>query len=199
MSSDRSKFTFHNPFGKQRGSGDQQQKSQEEDARNVIATTGDAAPTGALGMTSSTSQQADQMMNTNSKNMAMPPSPQQHQHFPSSMGQVLGGQGNIQVSTGQPSMNMDMSANILSSSPGDTLMDDENQSPGGPTLDRRDRRASREWDASQVPPSQFQRRKGSIFATPSSRDGQVSGADRDKAYHDKLKEKGWHLPRKNSN
>ncbi|KAF2019952.1 hypothetical protein BU24DRAFT_419558 [Aaosphaeria arxii CBS 175.79] len=55
----------------------------------------------------------------------------------------------------------------------------------------KDRRESREWDAAKVPPSQFQRRKGSIYATPSSRDGHVKGSDRDKAYHDKLKEKGW--------
>jgi len=52
------------------------------------------------------------------------------------------------------------------------------------------RRMSREWDASKVPPSQFQKRKGSIYSTPSSRDGHVHGAgERDKAYHDKLKEK----------
>jgi len=55
------------------------------------------------------------------------------------------------------------------------------------------RRMSREWDASKVPPSQFQKRKGSIYSTPSSRDGLVHGAgERDKAYFDKLKEKGWH-------
>ncbi|KAF2458847.1 hypothetical protein BDY21DRAFT_195656 [Lineolata rhizophorae] len=54
-----------------------------------------------------------------------------------------------------------------------------------------DRRMSREWDAAKVPPSQFQKRKGSIYSTPSSRDGHVKGSTRDKAYHDKLKEKGW--------
>ncbi|KAF2703348.1 hypothetical protein K504DRAFT_451846 [Pleomassaria siparia CBS 279.74] len=54
-----------------------------------------------------------------------------------------------------------------------------------------DRRMSKEWDASKVPPSRFQRREGSIYSTPSSRDGHVSDASRDKAYHDKLKEKGW--------
>jgi len=52
------------------------------------------------------------------------------------------------------------------------------------------RRTSKEWDASKVPPSQFQKRKGSIYATPSSRDAHTSG-ERDKAYFDKLKEKGW--------
>lgn len=52
-----------------------------------------------------------------------------------------------------------------------------------------DRRMSREWDASKVPPSQFQRRKGSIYSTPNSRDGHVKGAARDQAYWDKLKEK----------
>ncbi|KAK7187662.1 hypothetical protein DPSP01_004499 [Paraphaeosphaeria sporulosa] len=54
-----------------------------------------------------------------------------------------------------------------------------------------DRRLSREWDASKVPPSQFQRPQGSIFATPSTRDGHVGGADRDQKYWDKMKEKGW--------
>ena len=44
-------------------------------------------------------------------------------------------------------------------------------------------------DASKVPPSQFQRRKGSVFSTPSSRDSQHNNAERDKAYHEKLKEK----------
>lgn len=44
-------------------------------------------------------------------------------------------------------------------------------------------------DASKVPPSQFQRRKGSIYSTPQSRDGHIAGKDRDKAYHDKVKEK----------
>jgi len=53
------------------------------------------------------------------------------------------------------------------------------------------RRESREWDASKVPPSQFQRRKGSIYSTPSSRDGHVKGSSRDQAYWEKLKEKGW--------
>jgi hypothetical protein len=57
----------------------------------------------------------------------------------------------------------------------------------------RNRRMSREWDASKVPPSQFQKRKGSIYSTPGSRDSQHGDKNRDKAYHDKLKEKGWKL------
>ena len=44
-------------------------------------------------------------------------------------------------------------------------------------------------DASKVPPSQFQRRKGSIYSTPSSRDSQHNNKERDQAYHEKLKEK----------
>ena len=45
-------------------------------------------------------------------------------------------------------------------------------------------------DASKVPPSQFQKRKGSVFSTPSSRDSHTSkGKERDQGYHDKLKEK----------
>lgn len=47
-------------------------------------------------------------------------------------------------------------------------------------------------DAAQTLPSQFQRRKGSVFATPNSRDAHVdSGKTRDKSFHDKLKEKVW--------
>lgn len=42
-----------------------------------------------------------------------------------------------------------------------------------PSSPKRDRRMSREWDASKVPPSQFQKRKGSIYSTPSSRDGHI--------------------------
>ncbi|EEH40379.2 hypothetical protein PAAG_02434 [Paracoccidioides lutzii Pb01] len=52
-----------------------------------------------------------------------------------------------------------------------------------------DRRMSKEWDASKVPPSRFQRREGSIFSTSSSRDSHLSRKDRDSAFHAKLKEK----------
>ncbi|TFA97519.1 hypothetical protein CCMA1212_010762 [Trichoderma ghanense] len=37
----------------------------------------------------------------------------------------------------------------------------------------RDQAADRSSDAAKVPPSRFQKRKGSIYATPSSRDGHV--------------------------
>jgi len=40
-------------------------------------------------------------------------------------------------------------------------------------LAQRDRRMSKEWDASKVPPSRFQKREGSIHATPASRDGHI--------------------------
>lgn len=53
----------------------------------------------------------------------------------------------------------------------------------------KDRRLSKEWDASKVPPSRFQRRQGSIYSTPNSRDGHVKDSSRDKAYFDKLREK----------
>lgn len=53
----------------------------------------------------------------------------------------------------------------------------------------KDRRMSKEWDAAKVPPSRFQRREGSIYSTPASRDAHVKGSSRDKAYFDKLKEK----------
>ncbi|KAI1499382.1 hypothetical protein F5X99DRAFT_411151 [Biscogniauxia marginata] len=45
-----------------------------------------------------------------------------------------------------------------------------------PTTERkssRDYSNTDEWDASKTPPSRFQKRKGSIYATPSSRDGHV--------------------------
>lgn len=44
-------------------------------------------------------------------------------------------------------------------------------------------------DASKTPPSRFQQRKGSIYATPGSRDGHVDkNADRDVGFHEKVKE-----------
>jgi hypothetical protein len=45
-------------------------------------------------------------------------------------------------------------------------------------------------DASKTPPSRFQKRKGSIFAVPGSRDGHV---DRNYAtkFHEKHAEKGY--------
>ena len=43
-------------------------------------------------------------------------------------------------------------------------------------------------DASKVPPSRFQKREGSIYATPGSRDGHVEKNTR-KAFAEKLKEK----------
>ncbi|KAI9759746.1 MAG: hypothetical protein M4579_002131 [Chaenotheca gracillima] len=55
---------------------------------------------------------------------------------------------------------------------------------------KRDRRMSKEWDASKVPPSRFQKREGSIYATPGSRDGHVQ-KNNQQAYEDKLKSKGW--------
>jgi len=55
---------------------------------------------------------------------------------------------------------------------------------------KKDRRMSKEWDASKVPPSRFQKREGSIYATPGSRDGHVE-RNTQTAYHEKLKEKKW--------
>ncbi|KAL7906653.1 hypothetical protein GGI35DRAFT_482056 [Trichoderma velutinum] len=51
----------------------------------------------------------------------------------------------------------------------------------------KDRRLSDEWDAAKVPPSRFQKRKGSIYATPSSRDGHVDKNYAEK-YHAKIAE-----------
>ncbi|KAI9800296.1 MAG: hypothetical protein M1833_003410 [Piccolia ochrophora] len=63
-------------------------------------------------------------------------------------------------------------------------------SPTSGGFPRKDRRESKEWDASKVPPSRFQKREGSIYATPGSRDGHV-GKNKQQGYKDKLKEKGW--------
>jgi len=45
-------------------------------------------------------------------------------------------------------------------------------------------------DASKVPPSRFQKRKGSVYAVPASRDGHVDNNYAHK-FHEKLAEKGW--------
>jgi len=55
---------------------------------------------------------------------------------------------------------------------------------------KQDRSMSKEWDASKVPPSRFQKREGSIYATPGSRDGHVDRNQQTK-YLEKLKEKKW--------
>lgn len=198
------KLTFRNPFGKP--SSNDQKQGQQQSQHDMMAEDGGTAPGAGSGTSPTTAQPSDRMMDNNSNNNSMkmdkntPPSPRQHQHFPrSSIGSGGSGeQRGVRVAT-SPTTTMDPNSNILSSSPGgDVLMDDDSRVAGGPPMEKLDRRMSREWDASQVPPSQFQRRRGSIFATPNSRDGKVAGADRDKAYHDKLKEKGWQVPRKNS-
>jgi len=74
------------------------------------------------------------------------------------------------------------------------ITDDGGESP---TLEgNKARRMSKEWDASKVPPSQFQKRKGSIYAVPSSRDSHSQNNERDKAYFEKIKEKGWNVLKK---
>ncbi|RPA77013.1 hypothetical protein BJ508DRAFT_175612 [Ascobolus immersus RN42] len=55
----------------------------------------------------------------------------------------------------------------------DAVIDGDDDGEIAP-LSKRDRRMSREWDASQTPPSRFQKVEGSIFATPASRDGHVA-------------------------
>ncbi|KAM3536142.1 hypothetical protein MY4038_000608 [Beauveria bassiana] len=59
--------------------------------------------------------------------------------------------------------------------------------PVDATAPKQDRRLSDEWDAAKVPPSRFQKRKGSIYATPSSRDGHVDRNYQEK-YHAKIAE-----------
>lgn len=63
-------------------------------------------------------------------------------------------------------------------------------SKSSPVLDSSptsDRRGSAEWDASKVPPSRFQKRKGSIYAVPGSRDGHVD-SNYSAKFHEKHKE-----------
>jgi len=71
---------------------------------------------------------------------------------------------------------------------------------GSPIADRR--LSADEWDASKTPPSRFQQRKGSLYATQGSRDGRTDkNKDRDKAFHDRVKEYGsglWGKRRKSS-
>ncbi|KXJ95206.1 hypothetical protein Micbo1qcDRAFT_171606 [Microdochium bolleyi] len=51
-----------------------------------------------------------------------------------------------------------------------------------------DHSATAEWDASKTPPSRFQKRKGSIYATPSSRDGHVErNRDAVQEFHNAIK------------
>jgi len=51
----------------------------------------------------------------------------------------------------------------------------------------KERRLSDEWDAAKVPPSRFQKRKGSIYATPCSRDGLIEKNYAER-YHAKIAE-----------
>lgn len=71
----------------------------------------------------------------------------------------------------------------VESSPTDS-QPDEKMFSSSPTSDRRN---SIEWDASKVPPSRFQKRKGSIYAVPSSRDGHIDSNYASK-FHEKHRE-----------
>ncbi|CCC11089.1 hypothetical protein SMACR_03796 [Sordaria macrospora] len=64
-------------------------------------------------------------------------------------------------------------------------------SADSPPTSPADRRMSAEWDASKVPPSRFQKRKGSIYAVPKTRDGHVD-TNYAHAFHQKHMEKGYH-------
>jgi len=60
-------------------------------------------------------------------------------------------------------------------------------SPSSP-VDRRT--SSDEWDAAKTPPSRFQQRKGSLYATPGSRDGHVDkNYARDAKFHELVDKK----------
>ncbi|KAI1203882.1 hypothetical protein F5X97DRAFT_317902 [Nemania serpens] len=71
-------------------------------------------------------------------------------------------------------------------------------SADSPPLERertnsRDYTHTDEWDASKTPPSRFQKRKGSIYATPSSRDGHVEkNRDAVEEFH-KAHSKRWSI------
>jgi len=68
----------------------------------------------------------------------------------------------------------------------------EATSPVGAGSPQDRRLSSDEWDAAKTKPSAFQKRKGSIYATPSSRDGHVDqNYGRDAAFHKKHTEKGY--------
>jgi len=75
---------------------------------------------------------------------------------------------------------------------------------GSAPLDRqrtnsRDYTNTDEWDASKTPPSRFQKRKGSIYATPSSRDGHVErNRDAVEEFH-KAHSKRWSISSAKSN
>jgi len=73
--------------------------------------------------------------------------------------------------------------NSVESSPTGSQPDEKVYS-SSPTSDRRN---SIEWDASKVPPSRFQKRKGSIYAVPSSRDGHIDSNYASK-FHEKHRE-----------
>jgi len=74
---------------------------------------------------------------------------------------------------------------------------DDREASLSPPAHSTDRRMSKEWDASKVPPSRFQKPEGSLYATPSSRDGHIkSSRESDRAYFQKLKEKGWNKKKK---
>ncbi|KAK2066785.1 hypothetical protein P8C59_000573 [Phyllachora maydis] len=63
-------------------------------------------------------------------------------------------------------------------------------SPTTPVTPLSGRRASAEWDAAQTPPSRFQKRKGSIYAVPHSRDGHID-SNYPQKFHELYAEKGY--------
>jgi len=70
--------------------------------------------------------------------------------------------------------------------------------PVGEQAGSRDYTHTDEWDASKTPPSRFQKRKGSIYATPSSRDGHVErNRDAVEEFH-KAHSKRWSISSKGS-
>ncbi|KAL7629680.1 hypothetical protein AAE478_001203 [Parahypoxylon ruwenzoriense] len=73
------------------------------------------------------------------------------------------------------------------------------QPPEREQVRSRDYSNTDEWDASKTPPSRFQKRKGSIYATPSSRDGHVErNRDAVEEFH-KAHSKRWSVSSSGSN
>ncbi|KAI8632429.1 hypothetical protein F5Y19DRAFT_472459 [Xylariaceae sp. FL1651] len=75
---------------------------------------------------------------------------------------------------------------------------DSDSPPARERTGSRDYTATAEWDASKTLPSRFQKRKGSIYATPSSRDGHVErNRDAVEEFH-KAHSKRWSISSKAS-
>ncbi|KAI1395874.1 hypothetical protein F4819DRAFT_500666 [Hypoxylon fuscum] len=86
-----------------------------------------------------------------------------------------------------------MAANYQTEAPQFTSSFGGEQPPARERTGSRDYSNTDEWDASKTLPSRFQKRKGSIYATPSSRDGHVErNRDAVEEFH-KAHSKRWSI------